>query len=359
MIGDVLVVDATVHCYNWDKDNEVIPEAAITTAAATDFHKFLSRDDASRLTAEEYLRNWSPEDIEEAIFIESGVDLAAYHGTPIYDFYRDGHSDTRKGFEFKKRNPNRALLYGAVNPLEGSKAIADMERLVGDHQVDGIKVYAAWYANGKTLPIPLDDPELGFPFIERAIELGVRVIATHKALPFGPVDPNLYKLTDIPEAAARYPEMNFEIVHSGFAFLEETAFLAGAFSNVWFNLEVSSALATNAPRRFAEFMGVLLQHGAGDRLLYASGLPQVHPRPGIDAMLSFQMPDDLVAGYGYPQMTDDLRRKILGLNYLRLHNIDAAGLMTRIEDDEWSRRIASVDDTTPWSHMRKRLSAAV
>jgi uncharacterized protein len=356
MIGDVLVVDATVHGYNWDKSNEVIPEAAITTAAATDFHRFLSRDDASRLSKEEYLRNWFAQDIEEAIFLESNVDLAAYHGTPIFDFYRDGHSDTRKGFEFKRRNPGRALVYGAVNPLEGAKAITDMEALVQEHQVDGIKVYAAWYAYGKTLPIPLDDPEFGFPFIERAIELGVKVIATHKALPFGPVDPNLYRVTDIPEAAAKYPEMNFEIVHSGFAFLEETAFLAGSFSNVWFNLEVSSALAMNAPRRFAEFMGVLLQHGAGDRIVYASGIPQVHPRPGIDAILNFEMPDDLVDGFGYPQMTDELRRKILGLNYLRLHGIDPADLRSRIADDEWSRRLAATPDAAPWSHLRDRLA---
>jgi hypothetical protein len=327
MIDDVLIVDATVHGYNWDKSNEVIPEASITTAAATDFHRFLSRDDASRLSSDEYLRNWSAADIEEAIFLESDVDLAAYHGTPIFDFYRDGHSDTR------------------------------MEALVGEHQVDGIKVYAAWYANGKTLPIPLDDPEFGFPFIERAIELGVRVIATHKALPFGPVDPNLYRVTDIPEAAAKYPEMNFEIVHSGFAFLEETAFLAGSFSNVWFNLEVSSALAINAPRRFAELMGVLLQHGAGDRIVYASGLPQVHPRPGIDALLSFEMPEDMVEGYGYPRMTDTLRRNVLGLNYLRLHGIDPEDLISRIADDDWSRRVAAREDVTPWSHLRRRLAS--
>jgi predicted TIM-barrel fold metal-dependent hydrolase len=354
----MVVVDAVVHGYNWPAENWAIPEAAMACEGIAEFHGFLSPDDPSRLSKAEFLRNWQVADIEEALFVESPVDLAVFHGTPIFDFFKDGHSDTRKGYQMRTRNPDRVFVYGAVNPLEGKKALDEMERLVNDHNVNGIKIYAAAYSQGKTHPISLDDPEFGFPFIERAIKLGVRVIATHKALPVGPVNSHPYGMGDIPGAAARFPEMNFEIVHSGFAFLEETAMLAGAFPNVWFNLEVSASLAINAPRRFAEFMGLLLLNGAGDRLIHASGCPLVHPRPPIEALLSFEMPEELVAGYGYPRMTDELKRGILGENFLRLHNVNVEEFKLKISNDAWSKKRAEAPNAEPWSHFRRRVAIA-
>jgi hypothetical protein len=42
--------------------------------------------------------------------------------------------------------------------------------------------------------------------------------------------------------------------------------------------------------------------------------------------MDFQIPQDLCDGYGYPQLTDQAKRKILGENLLRLHgmNLDEA-----------------------------------
>ena len=37
--------------------------------------------------------------------------------------------------------------------------------------------------------------------------------------------------------------------------------------------------------------------------------------------MDFQIPEDLCAGYGYPQLTDQAKRKILGENLLRLHGM--------------------------------------
>ena len=142
--------------------------------------------------------------------MEAGVDLAAYHGTPIWDFYKDGHSDTEKGFELRSRNPDRVLVYGALNPFEGKKALDDLDYLVKEKGIDGIKVYAASYKDGLTYSQRLDDRTFGYPLIEKALSLGVRVIATHKAMPFGPVRSEPYGVSDIPEPCALFPEMNFE-----------------------------------------------------------------------------------------------------------------------------------------------------
>ena len=40
--------------------------------------------------------------------------------------------------------------------------------------------------------------------------------------------------------------------------------------------------------------------------------------------------EDLCAGYGYPQLTDQAKRKILGENLLRLHGMDLAEARARL-----------------------------
>jgi predicted TIM-barrel fold metal-dependent hydrolase len=351
LVGDVFIADATVHGYNWRQDNWAVPETAAASAAGFGFHQFLSPAGADTLTEGEFLRDWPTADIEEALFVEAGVDLAVYHGTPIYDLYCDGHSSTQKGIEWQQREPNRVMTYGAVNPLDGSAALRELERLA-DQGVNGIKVYAASYYKGRTLEHRLDDPDLGYPFIEKALELGFRVIATHKAVPFGPVRSEPYSVTDLPQACARYPEMNFEVVHSGFAFVEETALLVGACPNVWLNLEISGSFAVIAPRRFATLLGTFLQHGAEDRILFATGTPLVHPRAPIQAFLDFEMPADLIEGMGYPPITMDMKRKILGLNFLRLHGMDVDCYLAGVDGDRWSGRDGTQAEA--WSHLRDR-----
>lgn len=348
----MFLADAVVHAFNWTQDNFAIPEARGIADTSVDYHRMLTRDDASRLTRTEFLRNWQAEQVESALFLESRIDLIAYHGTPIFDFWMDGHSATSKGLELRERNPGRVLVYGACNPFDGEAAIRRLEDLVERDRVDGIKMYAARYANGKTYAQPLDDHEFGYPFIERAGELGVRVIAVHKALPFGPVRSEPFGVADISEPCASFPNMNFEVVHAGYAFLEQTAFLAG-MPNVWFNLENTSALVISAPRRFAEVIGTLLASGAGDRIMFASGCALVHPAPLIEAFLEFEMPRDLVEGYGFPELTDDIKAKILGANLLRLHGLTADTVRAGVRGDRWERLRAETGCPEPWSDLRR------
>ena len=158
-------------------------------------------------------------------------------------------------------------------------------------------------------------------------------------------------MQDIPGACAAFPQMQFEVVHAGFAFVEETAFLA-ALPNCWFNLEVSAALIFNAPRRFAELMGQLLMAGAGDRLLFATGCGLVHPQPSVEAFRKFEMPRELVEGWAYPELTGDLKRAIIGENLLRLHGIDRDDFLARTADDDVSRYRAEHGLDKPWTSLR-------
>ena len=38
--------------------------------------------------------------------------------------------------------------------------------------------------------------------------------------------------------------------------------------------------------------------------------------------MDFAIPQDLCDGYGYPQLTEQAKRKILGENLLKLHGMD-------------------------------------
>jgi uncharacterized protein len=39
---------------------------------------------------------------------------------------------------------------------------------------------------------------------------------------------------------------------------------------------------------------------------------------------------------GLPEITEEIKRKILGLNYLRMHGLDAGALAKNIEGDEFA-----------------------
>jgi uncharacterized protein len=56
--------------------------------------------------------------------------------------------------------------------------------------------------------------------------------------------------------------------------------------------------------------------------VYGSEAPIFHPQWALRAFMDFQIPQDLCEGYGYPQLTDTAKRKILGENLLRLHGMD-------------------------------------
>jgi hypothetical protein len=76
---------------------------------------------------------------------------------------------------------------------------------------------------------------------------------------------------------------------------------------------------------FAEILGKLLFWCGEDKIVYGSEAPIFHPQWALEAFWNFELPQDLVDGYGYPQLTQEAKRKILGGNLLRLHGMEAPG----------------------------------
>ena len=50
----------------------------------------------------------------------------------------------------------------------------------------------------------------------------------------------------------------------------------------------------------------------------------------LEAFARFEMPDDLIEGWGFPEVTEQTKRKILGGNIARLHGFDAGEDFSRV-----------------------------
>jgi predicted TIM-barrel fold metal-dependent hydrolase len=293
------------------------------------------------LPRERFQRGADPDLLGRALFAESDTDACIYHGTPLYGIYRDGGSPLWVGRQMRDRWPDRVALYGPVSPWQPD-ALETVERLIAEDRVEGIKLYPMDLVDGEVKSYRLDDPEIAFPILERARALGVKLVATHKSLPQGQVPSEPFAPWDVSGAASAFPDLTFEIVHGGLAYLEEVAFQVQRFPNVCVNLENSTSfLLVRQPRKFAHLIGQLLFWGGEDRIFWSSGAIGQHPRPLLECFWDFEIPEDMQADYGYPPLTEDIKRRILGLNHARLLGWDVDALRARLGSRE---RLAE-----PWS----------
>jgi uncharacterized protein len=345
--GSRFVFDAVVHAYNFDPDNARSDLARSFLAVTHGMVKFTGH--SANIPSEDYARNWSVEELARLLFVESDVDVATYHATPLDDYFFDGLTSNEKGIEMRRRWPDRVLFYGGVNAAADPGEVLERGRsLVEEGGAVGIKLYPERHTESGAVPVRLDSPACA-PLFEWAQERGI-VVAIHKIVPAGRGRAEHYLLGDVEAAAAMYPDLQIEVVHSGMAFLDETASLMARYSNVWANLEVTSAFAVRAPQRFGDALGRLLWSGAGDRIVFASGCCLVHPQPIIEALEAFEMPESLMDGYGFPQISRRVMDGILGANYARLLGRDPLELRARIAGDEFAQaRAAAGKRPAPWS----------
>jgi predicted TIM-barrel fold metal-dependent hydrolase len=341
-----LVVDAVAHAYDSSEDN-YLNEHAREFNHSTFHHTRIYTPEQYQMSEEQFFKDVTVEELERVLFLESDVDFVVNHSLPLYDFFADGLSSMEKAVELRDRNPNRVAIYGDINPL-ADDVIEDLEYKANELDVDGIKIYPARFEDGQSLEVALKD-DTGLRMLERANELGVDTVAVHKSLPVGPTPTSYYEVGDVDEVAGKFPDINFEIVHAGFSFLEETVFLISKFPNVYANFEVTGNLMMVQPRKFAKILGEMLMWAGPEKILFASGCNFTHPQPLIETLWDWDFPEDMKEEYGYPDLTDDVKERILGLNALDMHDIDPDELRDRIEGDEWERKRDEAEKPEPWS----------
>ncbi len=165
-------------------------------------------------------------------------------------------------------------------------------------------------------------PRVAFPVFEKALELGVTTIGVHKGVPLGPQPIEHTQAWDMDGAAANFPDINFIIFHVGLPFIDEICWQLVRYPNLYASIAATLNFIVRAPRVFAENMGKLMFWCGEDKILYGGETPIWHPRWALDAFWKFELPEDLVTGYGYPQLTTQAKKKILGGNLARLMGID-------------------------------------
>jgi predicted TIM-barrel fold metal-dependent hydrolase len=346
-IDEHLVIDAVVHAFDNRPEN-----CRVRYAEQHNEGNFQVQEawmpEQFRMTREEYFVAHDASTMLSMLFRESATDVACFHSIPAWGVWRD-NSPMSVGLEMRRRAPGRVFCYGAVSPAEGPKALEDLERQVEEWgPISGVKLYPFDFVDGVYQGLSLADEQHAYPLLQKCLDLGVNTVAIHKAIPLAgmPMDPA--RVGDIDYAARDFPDLNFEVVHAGFAFLEESAFQLARFPNVYANLEACSALILPQPRVFASIIGQLLFYGGAERIMWGTGGMAFHPHPLVEAFASFEMPADLVKDYGYPELTDEIRANIFGRNWARMQGLDPDELLDAVSDDEY----ADGDVAPPWSVIR-------
>jgi len=204
-----------------------------------------------------------------------------------------------------------------------------------------------------------DDEQVAYPTFElinklypklKAQKPGFNNICVHKGLTNAePVRPEIGHPADLPKAAKDWPSLNFITYHAciqpaffmydalqdvksgklregvpDIKWTTEYALLVRPYRNTYAELGTTWASSVvTFPTVAAHLMGQLMKFMGPDRIVFGSdsvwyGSPQWQ----IDAMWRFQIPEDLRKKYGYPELTEDAKRKILGLNSAKLYGVN-------------------------------------
>jgi uncharacterized protein len=328
--NDAIVFDGVAHVFNFEKKNALGPAGEMFINHLYAFHNVLTPEGQPLLPAEEFLRQWTVDDIDEMVYRNSTTDMLCAMPLPLTDLFRDGLSPWEECAELASRRPDRTMFWGSVNPLEGRRALDLMERQVGEFGAKAFKFYNVRYDYGRPFPWRMDDPQVAFPVFEKAQELGVNLIGVHKGVPLGPQPIEATQTWDMDGAAANFPGINFVIFHVGLPFIDETCWQLIRHPNLYASIAATINFVVRAPRQFAEIIGKLLFWAGEDKIVYGSEAPIWQPQWALDAFWDFELPQDLVEGYGYPQLTEQAKRKILGENLLRLHGMDVEATRARL-----------------------------
>jgi predicted TIM-barrel fold metal-dependent hydrolase len=294
------------------------------------------------------------ETLVRTIFVDSDTSVACLSGVPGA---RDGGAPNvmanRQLQEVVERHAGPRLLFHInVDPPRGPAELDYMSELAATNMIAAWKVYphvGEWRL----------DRGVGQAFVEQARALGIKRIAAHRGLGTGaahyaaPSSP-----VDLAFAAKAAPDVAFLTYHSGYepTIREDHPFVAdlpdhlgvdrlikgvldagvpaGPGGNVYAELGTTWRRLMTKPTEAAHVLGKLLKYLGEDRVIWGtdsvfSGSAQEQ----IVAFRAFQIPESLQEQHGYPALTPEVKRKILGLNAAAVYGVDVAATRCRIDAD--------------------------
>jgi predicted TIM-barrel fold metal-dependent hydrolase len=300
----------------------------------------------------DYLRCVGPDQFVKDVFLDSDTDLMVLSFVPST---RQGEPLTIEEAAATARivekldGTHRLLIHGRVNPNQPGD-LEGMDELASRHKIAAWKTYTQWGPEGQP-GFYLDDPP-GIAMIEKARKLGIRNVAVHKGLVFGPRSYEHSTCADVGRVAKRYPDVNFLIYHSGYVAGQKegpydakktdgidalvTSLVANGIkpgANVYAELGSTWRFLMRDPDSAAHAMGKLLKHcGEGNVLWGTDSIWYGSPQDQIQAFRAFQIAPELRDKHGYPEITPALRARVFALNALKVYSIPDDVLKKHMKD---------------------------
>jgi predicted TIM-barrel fold metal-dependent hydrolase len=267
---------------------------------------------------------------------------------------------------------NSVLLHAQAlpnyGPLEAN--LEEMEANARRYPIAAWKVFThfpdAFGDPGNAWRLDDADPSLrqvGHAFIAKARELEIKTICAHKG--FGAGSPYASP-EDVPGAARDFPDVSFIVYHSGFEaggppegpYTRATANRGvnrlitamkkhgiGPNQNVYAELGSTWWTIMRDPTQAAHVLGKLLRYVGEDNVLWGTDcIFYGSPQDQIQTLRAFEISKEFQERFGYPELSQERKAKILGLNGARVYGIEPTTRnceFTRRDLEEISRQIGA------------------
>lgn len=230
-----------------------------------------------------------------------------------------------------------------------------MQMVHEELHVGGWKAYPPWGPDGVGWFL---DSEIGLQFIQKGLDLGVQSFCIHKGLPLPGFDTTHTDPRDVGVVAKMFPDAKLVIYHSAWGHggdyaegpydpnepsphgvnalirsLQDNGLgpgsnVYGELGSVWTNVMAYPDVA-------AHIIGKLLLYLGEDNVCWGTDCIWTgSPQPLIDAFRAFQISERYQSAYGYPALTDEIKRKILGLNAAKIFGVDPDAVRCKIDESQ-------------------------
>jgi uncharacterized protein len=247
----------------------------------------------------------------------------------------------------------RVLVHNVIAPNFGdvNARLDEMEVTARTGKVAAFKVYTAWGPNGQGFS--LEDPAIGLPVIQKAQDLGVKILISHKGLPLVNFDAAHNTPDDIVAVSRQFPGMQFVVFHGAWdknhtegaydpsAQIGIDTFLRALDThgvppndNVWVDVGTVWREVLRDPTTAAHTLGKLLQRVGEHRVLWGTdAIWYGSPQAQLQAFRAFTISNEFQDQFGYPELTDAVKAQVLGLNAAHLFHLDVHATRCALAND--------------------------
>lgn len=311
------------------------------------------------------------------MFLESDTTVAVLSGLPAVDDANNPITnaeiaESRDFVNSLAQGTKRVINHHMVLPNQAGSSRDSVQRQLDAMartkdvygSVGAWKCYPAWAPENTELLATggffLDDEATGIPFLTKGIELGVGTFCIHKGLPIPGFSTKYNDPVDVGRVARRFPQAKFIIYHSAFGHgsYNEGPYTQGSRigvnslitsliendvapnANVYAELGTTwQLLSTNTTggglTATAHVLGKLFKYVGENNVVWGTdSIWYGSPQSQIESFLQFQISAEFRAIHGYPELTMELKRKVLGLNAARAYGIDPVATRCGIAESE-------------------------